>query len=210
MTVVPSPPSEAGDAPPGGDAAVRAEAFVDALVAYTADVRLDADGLETVLAHMASLEALDSGDDDGLEERTWHDGRFDLAAVVADEEYVGWCRSHGLDPDGFFRDLMRLEALTMRENAERGLAVARAQLPEQRRQIEAMRQAMGEEAFAQSVAAMEQAEAMLERSAATIGKLPRPTQAEQALLDANRERIQAAFGDREDDEISGMEAGSGS
>ena len=173
-------------------------------------MRLDADGLETVLTHVASLEALGAGDDDGLEERTWHDGRFDLAAVVADEEYVGWCRSRGLDPDGFFRDLMRLEALTMRENAERGLAVARAQLPEQRRQIEAMRQAMGEEAFAQSVAAMEQAEAMLERSAATIGRLPRPTHGEQALLDANRERIQSALGELDEDEMGGVEAGSGS
>jgi hypothetical protein len=179
-----------------GLAAMRSRifAFVTALVDYTRDTRLDAPDLEAILANYASLEAIHDGGDEGdLVERAFRDGGYDFGVIVGDPSYQEWCRERGLQPEPFFRDLLRLEALRMREEGLPGLERARAELPEQEAELERVRDRVGEEAYREGRAALEEAAAMVEETHDLISRLPVPSAEEKALLETHRERIQATL-----------------
>ncbi len=179
-----------------GLAAMRSRifAFVAALVDYTKDVRLDAPALEAILAHYKALDEIHDGEDDGgVVERAFQEGRYDFDVIVRDRDYEAWCRDRGLKPETFFRGLLRLEALRMREEGLSGLERASAELPEQEAELEKMRERVGEEAYREGLAALEAAAAMVEETRELMAGLPVPSAEEAALLEEHRERIRATL-----------------
>jgi hypothetical protein len=183
-----------------GFAAMRSRifAFVTALVDYTKDTHLDAPALEAVLANYGSLEAIhDGGDGDELVERAFRDGAYDFDVIVNDPAYERWCRERGLPPEGFFRGLLRLEALRMREEGLPGLERARAEQPDREAELEQMRDQVGEEAYREGRAALEAAAAMVEETRELMAGLPVPSAEEKALLEQHRERIRAILDEDE-------------
>ncbi len=169
----------------------RVFAFVTALAEYTVDVRVGEPQLEAVLTHYAALEDIHGDDDPGeVVERAFRDGRYDFGVIVNDPSYVSWCRARDLEPEPFFRGLLRLEALRMREEGLAGLEQARQELPEQRAELRSMREEVGEETYREGVIALESAAEMVEETRELMSALPRPSQEEVRLLRENRERIQ--------------------
>lgn len=174
----------------------RIFAFVAALVDYTKDTRLDAPTLEAILANYRALDEIhDGGDDGGVIERAFQDGRYDFEVIVRDSAYAEWCRDRDLEPEGFFRGLLRLEALRMRDEGLPGLDRARAEFPEREAELEGMREQVGEEAYREGRAALEAAAAMVEETRDLLARLPVPTAEEARLLEEHRERIQATLGE---------------
>jgi hypothetical protein len=168
----------------------RVFAFVGALAVYTADVRVGEPELEAVLTHYGALDEIHGDDDPGeVVERAFRDGRYDFEIIVNDPSYVGWCRARDLEPEPFFRGLLRLEALRMREEGLEGLEVAREELPEQRAELQSMRQELGEDAYSEGITALEAAAEMVEETRELMSALPQPSQEEVRLLTENRERI---------------------
>jgi hypothetical protein len=189
---------EIGDDEGFGAMRSRIFAFVTALADYTKDTRLDAPTLEAVLANYASLEAIhDGGDDGGLVERAFRDGGYDFDVIVEDPAYERWCRERDLSPEAFFRGLLRLEALRMREEGLPKLERARAEHPDWEAELEEMRDRVGEEAYREGRAALEAAAAMVEETRELIAGLPVPSAEEKALLEEHRERIQATLNEDE-------------
>ncbi len=174
----------------------RIVGVVGAIVDYTREVRLTEPGLEAVLDHHDSLgEIYDDGDGSRLVERAFVDGRYDFSAIVSDPSYVSWSRDRDLEPEGFFQQLLRLQALRMREESLIGLDEAREELPEQRDALERMREQVGEEQYREAVAALESAAAMVEETRTLMEGLPLATPEEAAILARQEERIQATLGD---------------
>jgi hypothetical protein len=174
----------------------RIFAFVKALGDYTEDVRLDAAVLERILASYHSLgEILGGGEDGAFIERAFRDGRYDFDVIVRDPAYEAWCRDRELQPERFFEGLLRLEALRMRAEGLPGLEQARAELPGRKAELERLRDRLGEEAYREGLAALEQAAAMVEETRDLMAGLPLPSAEEQALLDENRERIRTTLGE---------------
>ena len=139
----------------------RIVGVVEALIDYTHDVRLTEDGLEAVLEHHASLEDVYAdGGGSRLVERAFVDGRYDFGTVVADPAYLSWCRDRDLDPESFFRDFLRLQALRMRGESLAGLDEAREGMPAQRAGLEQAREQIGEEQYARALASLESAVAL--------------------------------------------------
>jgi hypothetical protein len=164
--------------------------LVRGIIDYTADVRLSAEGLEAVLEHHGSLAALGaSGGMDALLERARLDGRYDFAVLVRDPDYLAWSGAHGLDGPWFFGQLLRLQALRMREESLGGLDEARQDIPEQRALLERMKGEMDEEEYQQSLSALETAAAMVEETAALMESLPVATPEEAKLMESHREAI---------------------
>lgn len=173
----------------------RIFAFVEGLTDYTAEVRVGDSDLEAILDHYAALDEMDDGEDTGgVVERAYRDGRYDFDVIVRDPTYVSWARSRDLEPEGFFRGLLRLEALRMREEGLAGLERAQQEMPAQRAQLESMKESMGEEGYDQALAALEAAAEMVEDTRVLMARLPQPSPDEAALLDANRQRIRAVLG----------------
>lgn len=169
----------------------RVFAFVTALAEYTVDVRVGEPELEAVLTHHAALEEIHGDEDPGeVVERAFRDGRYDFCVIVNDPSYVNWCRARDLEPEPFFRGLLRLEALRMREEGLAGLERAREELPEQRAELQSMREEVGEEAYHEGVVALEAAAEMVEETRELMSALPQPSQEEVRLLRENRARIQ--------------------
>jgi hypothetical protein len=176
----------------------RVTAFVQALVEYTRDVRLSEAGLESVLDHYAALEDV-HGEEEAQQivERAFRGDGYDFGVVVDDPTYVAWCRERGLEPEPFFRQFLRLQALWMREESLGGLARALEELPGQRAEIDAAREQMGDEAHARAVADLDEAQAMIEDTRAMMEQLPVPGGDEAALLEKHRGRVRDTLGQEE-------------
>lgn len=174
----------------------RIVGVVEAIIDYTRDVRLTEPGLEAVLEHYAALgEIHGDGDSGRLVERAFVDGRYDFDAIVSAPAYVSWSRQRDLEPEGFFHELLRLQALRMREESLRGLDEAREEMPEQRAALGQMRDRMAEEQYDQAVLALESAAAMVEETRTLMEGLPTPAPEEAALLARHDERIRATLGE---------------
>ncbi len=178
----------------------RVSTFVEALVAYTRDLRLSEAGLESVLDHYAALEDA-HGEEEAQQivERAFRGDGYDFGVVVGDPTYVAWCRERGLEPEAFFGQFLRLQALWMREESLGGLSRALEELPGQRGEIDAAREEMGEEAYARTVASLEEAEAMIQHTRTMMEKLPVPGGEEAALLQKHERRIRNTLGQDEPD-----------
>jgi hypothetical protein len=173
----------------------RIVGVVGALIDYTRDVRLTEPGLEAVLEHHGAIGEIHDGDASRLVERAFVDGRYDFDAIVRDPAYVSWSQDRGLEPEGFFRELLRLQALRMREESLIGLEEAREEMPEQRAALGQMRDQMGEEQYTRALSALESAAVMVEETRALMEGLPVPTPEEAALLRKHDERIRATLGE---------------
>ena len=175
-------------------------AFIDAVIGFTKGVHLDEQRLKTVLSNMSSLNRLDNnGEGDKLADRAFSNGRYDFSIILKDPKYAGWCKKHGLDPKPFFRDLMRLETLIMRTQVAQQLEAVRAQMPDQRKQLDAMKERIGEPAYNKALAAMKQGMASLEHTAKQIQRIPPPTAEETSLLTKYESQIASALDDQEGD-----------
>jgi hypothetical protein len=202
-------PTGAGPQSPGtpveiedeeGLAAMRGRifAFVEALVGYTKDARLSEVALGDILDHYDALDEIHDGEDDGrVVERAFQDGRYDFEVIVGDPAYAEWCRGRGLEPEPFFRSLLRLEALRMRKEGLAGLERALAELPEQEAELEKIREKVGEEAYREGRAALAKAAAMVEETRELMARLPEPSAEETALLGQHAARIEAVLGEDE-------------
>ena len=115
--------------------------------------------------------------------------------IVRDPAYAEWCRGRDLEPEPFFRNLLRLEALRMRKEGLEGLERALAELPEQEAELEAMRERVGEEAYREGKAALASAAAMVEETRELMARLPVPSAEETALLEEHAARIEAVLGE---------------
>lgn len=175
-------------------------AFIDAVIGFTRGVHLDEQRLQTVLSNMDSLNRLDNdGEGDKLADRAFSKGRYDFDLIIKDPKFAGWCKTHGLDPKPFFKDLMRLETLIMRTEVTQQLEAARAQMPAQRKQLEAMKDKIGEPAYKQALASFDRGMATLERTAKEIQRISPPTAVEESLLAKYGGKIADALGDHEKD-----------
>jgi len=176
----------------------RVSTFVAALVEYTKDVQLSESGLERVLDHYASLEQV-HGEEEAQQivERAFRGDAYDFRVVVGDPTYVAWCQERDLEPEGFFRQFLRLQALWMRGESLDGLSRALEELPEQRAAIDEAREQMGEEAYGRSVAALDEAKAMIADTRTMMERLPVATAEEGALLEKHDRRIRDTLGQDE-------------
>jgi hypothetical protein len=173
----------------------RVSAFVAALVEYTKDVRLSEAGLGGVLDHYAALEQIHGeGEAQQIVEQALQGDTYDFGVVVGDPKYAAWCQERGLEPEAFFRQFLRLQALWMRGESLQGLARALEELPAQRAEVDAARGQMGEEAHARTVAALDEAKTMITQTRAMMEKLPVPDAEEAALLEEHAVRIRETLG----------------
>jgi hypothetical protein len=174
----------------------RIVGLIRGIIDYTEDVRLSAEGLEAVLESQGSLAALSAeGGMDALLERADVDGRYDFGVLVRDPDYVAWSREHNLDGAWFFGQLLRLQALRMREESLGGLDDARREIPEQRALLERMRDEMEKEDYEKSLSALETAAAMVEETATLMESLPVATPEEAALIESHAGAIRKALED---------------
>ncbi len=207
--LVSASPAAAQQDPEIAEAGRRTEAFVTAMIDLTKNVRLDEASLKTVLDNMASLDQLkDENESDTLTEKAFRDGKYDASVILDDPEYVGWARSRGLDPKGFFKDVMRLVSLNMREQIQKSREQMKESMPETRRQIEAMRGQMGEEAYQQAQKSMKAGVEMLNHMAELVDRLPAPSATEARLMEQYRGQIDEAMqaGDEDPMDSEGMGA----
>lgn len=172
--------------------------FVKAAIAFTRGVYLNEARLQAILDNMESLNGVGAGDKgEEVARRALRDGQIDFDVVVKDPDYVAWCAAHGQEPRGFFRDLIRLQTLVMRESVNANAEQMKARMPEQRKQLEQMKSSMGEDAYKKAVAMFEAGMAELDRTLELVKQVPPPNDEEAALMTKYDDQIKAAMGDDE-------------
>jgi hypothetical protein len=95
---------------------------------------------------------------------------------------------------------MRVTMLVMREEGLKHVEMAQKQIPQQLKQIEAMKGQMDEKMYDQMKKAIEASVAALERTKKMYAAMPKPTEDEAKLLKQYAPQIRRAMGDGEEED----------
>mgnify|MGYP001820866464 FL=1 len=121
----------------------------------------------------------------GEDEYETDDG-IDFESMLADDRYLGWAASHNLDAEEWARKTVRITLMLYREQMLEAANAMPEQMARDMAMIEEQRAQLGEEMYQQIKQGMEESARYGKAIAENARSLPKPTAAEQAILDEYR------------------------
>lgn len=117
------------------------------------------------------------------------DEQFDFDEMINDDEYLRWAASHGLEAEDWARKTVRITMMLYREQMLEAAKVMPEQMAQQMAMVEEQREQMGEEMYRQIKQGMEDSARYGKAIEENARSLPKPTAAEQVLLDKYRDEL---------------------
>lgn len=114
------------------------------------------------------------------------DDEIDFDSMLNDDAYLRWAASHDLDAEDWARKTVRITMVLYREQMLEAAKVMPEQMAQQMAMIEAQREQLGEEMYQQIKQGMEESAEYGKAIEENAKTLPKPTPAEQAILDKYR------------------------
>jgi hypothetical protein len=198
----PKPPSKTDMEKAQEEATRKMEAWLKATAEFTKDIRLTEADLKKWIELAPSFEKIGDGEkeEEDLFEKCFADGKFSFDYILKHSAYGKWVREHGVDPTQWLKKHMRVTMLVMREEGLKHVEMAQKQIPQQLKQIEAMKGQMDEKMYDQMKKAIEASVAALERTKKMYAAMPKPTEDEAKLLKQYAPQIRRAMGDGEEED----------
>jgi len=184
--------AQVGDAE--AEALAKLEQMTSSVNSFVADVRFDADDVESL------IDLWDDFDEVGSAYEDEDDEFVDFETIMASAEYKSWASSHGLDSEDWLRKSTRITMILYREQVLEGAASMPAQMDEQLAMLEQQREQLGEEMYQQIKQSTEESFAYFGKIVELAKELPEPTAAESAVLDSYRSELMALMSEDEDDD----------
>ena len=184
--------AQVGDAE--AEALAKLEQMTSSVNSFVADVRFDADDVESL------IELWDDFDEVGSAYEDDDDEIVDFGTIMASAEYKSWASSRGLDSEDWLRKTTRITMILYREQMLQGAASVPAQMDQQLAMLEQQREQLGEEMYQQIKQSTEESFAYFGKIVDLAKELPEPTAAESAVLDSYRDELMALMSEDEDDE----------
>ena len=180
------------------------EAFVKASVEFSKDIKLTEDDLKKWIEIAPSFNEIgkDDAEEEDVFDKGYKDGKFSFDVILKDDEYRKWVGARGLDATQWLKRHIRINMFLMREQGLKHVAMAEKQLPEQRKQIEAMKGQLDEKTYAQLKSTLDTSAAMLKTTKKLYNSIPEPTEAEAKLLKKyERKLLEIMESDDEEEEF---------
>jgi len=146
-----------------------------------------------LIEHWSDFEALDISRGEGIGPDEF---RAEIERVQTDETYRLWANSIGADPDTWLRKGMRIQTAVMQDQAATMRAQWEAERTRQAATLEAQCASLGPEACAEMKGVLQAGSELADKMLAAREKLPKPTAAEQALIDKYRLQILSVVGSK--------------
>lgn len=176
------------------DAIAEMEAMVSGMSAFIGDVRFNESDVVSLIELWDEFDAIEGLADDEDESEA-----MDFDAILEDPAYQAFAGSHDLDGRDWLRKVMRITMALYREQVLESAAHMPQQYEEQMRMIEAQKDQLGEDMYAQMKAAMDEGRVFVDLLVSTAKRLPQPTAAEAEVLDTYREQLNLLLMDADDE-----------
>lgn len=194
----------------------KMEAAVSAMVELSSGVRLKEADVKLILEHAKSFNDIGSDSEDQedelskkLDREYEKTGKYSIRAILDDEQYKAWVQKAGVDGKQWLTRWTRAALIQMREQMAAGIEQGRQSIPEQLKQIEAMRETVGDEAYRKMKEGLEASVKMFDAWEKTVKSIPEPDADEKMLIDTYGEKLRAALGDQVQKESSEEDEGDG-
>jgi hypothetical protein len=180
----------------------RMEAWMKAMVDFAKDIRLQEADLRKWIELMPSFHKIGEGqkEEEDLFEKCFKDGKFSFDYILKHAAYGKWAREHGVDGTPWLKKHMRITMFVMRKEGLKQVEMAEKQLPQQLKQIDAMKGQLDESMYSQMRKHVESSVAMLKKTKELYLSIPQPGEEEAKLLEKYDAQIRRIMGDDEDDE----------
>jgi len=198
----PKPPSETEMEMAQEEATQKMEAWLNATVEFSKDVRLTEADFKKWIELAPSFDKIGDGEkeEEDAIEKCFKDGKFSFDYLLKHSDYTKWTREHGVDPTQWLKKYMRVMMFVMREEGLKHIKMAEKQFPEQLKQIEAMKDQLDEKMYDEMKKGAEAAAASMERTKKMYVAMPKPTEDEAKLLEQYGTRIREAMGDGDEED----------
>jgi hypothetical protein len=197
----PKPPSRTEMEKAQEEGARKMEAWLKASAEFTKDIRLTEADLKKWIELAPSFDKIGEGEkeEEDIFEKCFSDGKFSFDYILKHSAYGKWAREHGVDTTQWLKKHMRVTMLVMREEGLKHIAMAEKRLPQQLKEIEAMKGQMDENAYNQMKKAVELSVAMMKKTKELYASIPKPAEEEAKLLKQYGPKLRQAMGDGEDE-----------
>ena len=153
------------------------EQWTKNLADFVKDVRFNETDIQSFISLAEDFNAL------GAQEKKESEEEFiDINTIANNEEYLAWAQSKGINSEAWLKKTMRIIAIMMQTEMAANNSEEQIDLQEQLKELEAMRDQMGEEVYQQALKAMTDASAAMQGLGNAFKHLPVPTEAEKQLL----------------------------
>lgn len=149
---------------------------------FVADVRFDESDVRSLID---LWEEYTEFGEDGYEP----DDEFDFASLINEDAYRRWAASHDLEAEDWARKTVRITMMLYREQMLEAAKMMPEQMAQQMAMIEEQREQLGEEMYQQIKQGMEESTQYGKAIEENARSLPKPTAAEQAILDKYRAEL---------------------
>jgi len=170
-------------------------AWIDSVAAFTKDVRFDEVDVRRFLELWPDFEQIEDLQEDDDEDV---DDLVDFRSLLDREEYRTWARLNDVDPEAWLRRSMRIVAVMMRDRMMLAADASASGFAEQLQALKTSPDGTDTELAERMEAAAREGAAVMRQMAAAAARLPKPTDAEQAALDAHQDELAALLGADDD------------
>lgn len=174
-------------------AAQQFDQWMSIIGEFIRGVEFDEADVRRLIEHWSDFEALDISRGEGIGPDEF---RAEIERVQTDETYRLWAKSIGADPDTWLRKGMRIQTAVMQDQAATMRAQWEAERTRQAATLEAQCASLGPEACAEMKGVLQAGSELADKMLAAREKLPKPTAAEQALIDKYRLQILSVVGSK--------------
>lgn len=174
-------------------AAQQFDQWMSIIGEFIRGVEFDEADVRRLIEHWSDFEALDISRGEGIGPDEF---RAEIERVQTDETYRLWAKSIGADPDTWLRKGMRIQTAVMQDQAATMRAQWEAERTRQAATLEAQCASLGPEACAEMKGVLQAGSELADKMLAAREQLPKPTAAEQALIDKYRLQILSVVGSK--------------
>ena len=154
------------------------------LADFVKDVRFNETDIQSFISLAEDFNAI------GAQQKMEGENEFvDVSAIANNAEYLAWAQAKGINSQAWLKKTMRIIAVMMQTEMEANNSEEQIDLQEQLKELEAMRDQMGEDVYQQALKAMTDASAAMQGLDNAYKYLPVPTEAEKQLLEKYREAL---------------------
>ncbi|MHC4972279.1 MAG: hypothetical protein ACYTG3_08100 [Planctomycetota bacterium] len=198
----PKPPSKTEMEKEQDKAMAKMDAWMKATVEFSKDTRLTETDVKKWIELAPSFDKIGEGEkeNEDIFEKCFKDGKFSFDYILQHAAYGKWAREHGVDTTQWLKKHMRVSMLIMREEGLKHIEKAEKELPQQLKQIEAMKGQMDENMYKQMKKAVEASVAAMAKTKKLYLSIPKPTEDEAKLLKTYGPQLRRAMGDGEEDD----------
>ncbi|MCB9894110.1 MAG: hypothetical protein H6839_06670 [Planctomycetes bacterium] len=168
------------------------------------DVKLTQEDIDSYLKHNDSFDKA-MKEDEKFEELKDKSVKEAFDHAIKSDKFKAWAEKEGVKGEDWLRKAVRIMVLNFKLSVGPGIDEQIKSIEDQKAMVESMKEMLSEEEYKEAMDAIEEGVKTLKAMKEIAEGLPTPSEEEKKLIEANREKIDAAGGSDDEDGEDGEE-----